>query len=549
MDFLPTRKFMDYAKKRSLDFGWTNDDVKKIVSLWHLGWLRADMIESNSAIDEPGIVFLKKGEYSPDLYGDERLLTWREEGYLDCFKTLDYRAIDGELLFHPFRLFILHKIKTLTNQNIDPLVLFSSGNAYRAIANHQVESFDRLTYKEDYLNLIRFWNDVITIAVLVEPVVFNQIFGFYRISRKFPYRNNEQDYHKDFNDTMDSHVCDVKDFLRKCDIEILKGAMADLCREAEIIEPTAELLRLLRLTEGKFRLETLEGRSALAMNMLSMAETIRLGLEMTLGITLPEEDQSGYGWDRASLKKYYYGSDRILRNNAAKVEFVRELGLDYNIILRWYVEGETEYAALMSEFGDNPSVEIINLKGEVIAGKRKGLAFAENLMNDMARSIYSWVSLDSDLSENCKVVKAAAKRGEMFGNFFFATPDFEFENFTLDELVTIVWEIAVELETDPELHSQLVIGAKGVSNGSEFEAAVVKSIPQLNGFSKGEKWGERLMRYARENRKMQVSEITKVRQICEAIIAAHDAIPCNYLLARKECQVNLETGRLENLKV
>lgn len=548
MDFLSTRKFMEYAKKRGLDFGWTDDDAKKIVKLWRFGWIRADLIEASSELKEPGITFLREQDYAPDLYGDFRTIEWRGEGYLNSFATVSGELEGAELLFHPFRLLSLHKIQTLTEQNISPTVLFGSSSVYRSHADHHIEAVDHATRDANYLNHTAYWNDLITIAVLAEPVVFNQIFGFYSIPRRLSLRE-DQDFQKDFYDERDRHATDVKAFLREHDLEDLKETIQKLCREAEHIEPSAELRRLLRLTKGSFRLERLEGRVALAMNFLSAAETIRRAVELAFDVELPEEDQSGYGWDRGSLKQYYYGSERVLHNNMAKVEFVRELGLDYNVRLRWYAEGETEWAALKSEFDGNAAVEIINLKGEITARRGKGLAFADNLMNDMSRSIYSWVSLDGDRSDNCRVVRNAAARQEMFGSFFLAIPDFEFENFTLDELVEIVCEIALERGADAQVRSQLMERTHDTTNGADFQSVVAGSVPELNDFGKGPEWGQRLMKYARRKPKMEFADgTTKMRQICEAIFAARYAIPCNYLLATKECRVNVETGRLENLE-
>jgi hypothetical protein len=48
-----------------------------------------------------------------------------------------------------------------------------------------------------------------------------------------------------------------------------------------------------------------------------------------------------------------------------------------------------------------------------------------------------------------KVLPKAVKDSEMFGSFFISNPDFEFGNFTRDELVSVLWRIALERGADP----------------------------------------------------------------------------------------------------
>jgi hypothetical protein len=119
--------------------------------------------------------------------------------------------------------------------------------------------------------------------------------------------------------------------------------------------------------------------------------------------------------------------------------------LSYGPRLRWYVEGDTEFGGLSDLFKDfgATDIEILNLKGQIV--QKNQIAFRESLRSDLRMSIFSFVSLDKDVSRNTQVVKAAALQDQICGGFFISDPDFEFENFDLSELQEIVWNIALEL--------------------------------------------------------------------------------------------------------
>jgi hypothetical protein len=105
--------------------------------------------------------------------------------------------------------------------------------------------------------------------------------------------------------------------------------------------------------------------------------------------------------------------------------------------------------ALEKQIARVGNIGLINLREEIAAAKEKGLSFRENLLADMNRSVYSWVSLDGDCENNKKVLFKAVKEGEMIGSFFVGNPDFKFGNFTRDKLVSVLWQVALERAADP----------------------------------------------------------------------------------------------------
>jgi hypothetical protein len=523
MDLLPMSKFMTFARERSVDFGWTEDDLKQLSEYWASGLLIADLVIG----DEPDLAgdlgLVREDEFRGYLFSDN--VAGIELG--PDAKVARVSMLEGdhvELNFHPFRLLVLHQLKRMGKVTRDAL-LEGRGSSHHA-------------------STLRNWNGITTLATLIEPYTFSRVYGYHSIRR--PIGIETEDYQKSFYDTLHGLRQHTGLLLRTIEVESVEELLGELCREAEWIEPNSKVLRLLRLTNGSFRLTDLKATLGLSMTILGAAECLRRAFETAHEKDFVEEDEAGYRWDRGSLKTYYYGSDRVLESNSAKVEFLRELGLDYTIRLRWYVEGDTEYHALSSEFENHPAVEVINLRGQFREGKNKGLAFAENLMGDMDRSVYSWISLDKDVSDNCRVVRTAAREGRMFGSYYFAEPDFEFENFSLNELTEIVWEIASERGAPSEARSALSEAVREAQSGAEFEKKVASSIPELAGFAKGPDWGRRLMRAARQNWKRPVHDGVKLRQLCDAVIRARHSIACNYLLARRECHINIVTGQIEN---
>ena len=92
------------------------------------------------------------------------------------------------------------------------------------------------------------------------------------------------------------------------------------------------------------------------------------------------------------------------------------------------------------------------------------------MLNDIHRSVYSWVSLDGDVQDNVRLVKKAAKDDKMFGRFFISVPDFEIHNFSIEELAEVFWTMA--LENDPDLgwehKEQLFQKTLGAKTANEF---------------------------------------------------------------------------------
>lgn len=538
MRFLSEGDLRRLAAERGLGFSISGDDTLR---LWQIGLLRADVVISKEPLDIEGLIFMQRNEVGEYLYADSRVPVDRSAGLGGIIGDLEDPPKDVYFMFHPFRYYALHRIEQLLELRVGRMQILLSTEGYRRVLDRLIESFNKSTAGETFRQRVRRWNEVASLAVDAEPFTYSRLFGYYRLP--YTYLENEEEFKLAVKNHYDEH----KEILQDLGLDEVKGVISELCREAEKIEPNKDVHRMLRLTKREYRLDRVKGKLGGAMHLLAMAEMIRRSAEMVFETELPEEDEFGFGLGAGSFKELFYGTQRLIDDYKARAAFVRELWLDHSVRLRWYVEGETELGAVESALGDNEDIEIVNLKGDVVAKRGKGLSFRDNLLNDIRRSVFSWVSLDGDVEDNLRVLKKAVENDEMFGMFFISEPDFEFANFTLDELVEVLWGIAAENGAEPEEKQPLVEQTSGAKTGKELFKMAKRAVPALAKVDKGKAWGERLMQFAEENPDMRLSDgTTKERPIIEAVAEALRAVDCEYYHSRKSCKVDVKTGRIVN---
>jgi len=131
----------------------------------------------------------------------------------------------------------------------------------------------------------------------------------------------------------------------------------------------------------------------------------------------------------------------------------------------------------------------------------------------------------------------------MFGLFYVASPDFELENFTVPELVTIAIELCQE-EGIVNLPNQqkLLQRVAHVKSGKDFFAALDDT--PCEGIDKGYRWGAALMKYALNNEKLPSGHKKqgKVRQVVEIARTIFRARQSGYLSLLESSRVDPETG-------
>jgi hypothetical protein len=281
------------------------------------------------------------------------------------------------------------------------------------------------------------------------------------------------------------------------------------------------------------------------MQFLCMAEIIRRAAEDALGEELPEEDEMGFGQWMAGARKSIYGSERVFDSSReTRREFLTSMGLDYGVKVRCYVEGETEFGALTSAVGEAGGTEFINLRGQVVEKRGKGLSFAASLKNDRKFHIFSVVVLDQDRADYIRALKKAATDGSFFGRFFVSCPDFEFANFTVSELTDVLLDLAGrDCDQVPSRNEILPLVASAKSGKQFFDVLKQYGLYETG---KSETWGVALMNCALQNQELprnhkNAGEKRPVVEISRLLVNARDA---GYLRSLEALRVDPDTGDL-----
>ena len=235
----------------------------------------------------------------------------------------------------------------------------------------------------------------------------------------------------------------------------------------------------------------------LALWFRHIAEVIRRAFEEAHSVKWAEEDQAFGAWSPGG-RRHFYGSERPLDDvNNSKPYLAFSFGLFTGSAMRWYVEGDTEFHSILHIIPD-PSkmgVELINLRGNIGSGKdNTALKVNEWLSEDKKHRRFSMISIDLDVKENVKFIKRQVEQGNIVGYIAAHKPDFEFANFTVEELA----EVVAGLDESYGKPGEVVRNAewKDVHNGRAFEEKYMSvSVRKPRGL-KGKEWGEALAAYA-----------------------------------------------------
>lgn len=561
MRLLDARKLSRLCKDRAVEVSVFGKDVEY---LWQLGLLRADVVASSEELELEGLVFVGRNDSDDYLYADSRRVPQRPEGWVGSTVGLERVPQHIELLFHPFRYYVVHKLLERFVPSISPLSILGVEDvaAYERFVGWGMERFAEYSASEAFLHQVEQWNDVVALTVMTEPVTSQRVFQ--RLTARLDYdelgfelrevasldTEERTDLMMDLVvQHMSEHRVMVSELYGEIGLERIEDVRRNLGTATELLDPNKNVQTMLRLAKGSARLN-FKGQLGGALYLRTMSEMLRRQAEDTFDTMLPEEDELGFGFPRKGFKKDFYGSDRILDGDErASVEFMRSFGLDYGLRLRWYVEGDTEYGALSSVFTEYGAagVGIINLEGQIARGKTP--AFRSSLRADLEAGIFSLVSIDGDRDDVVRVVKQAVLDDEICGQVFVSVPDFEFHNFTLRDLAEAIARLIAntkETELSEEDRAKLEDSVRRARNADELFKQAREALPEhTHVLHKGEEWGRSLMEYAEEFPKWQgrtSSEEKKIdRPIVGAIGVALSARGSNYLQSRETSRIDPDT--------
>jgi len=316
------------------------------------------------------------------------------------------------------------------------------------------------------------------------------------------------------------------DLVRSLDPDVWRNVHELLRQDAARLDNNAELYMLLRLSTWQQRVR-LTGSVSGALWIRQIAEVIRRGFEAAQGVAW-EEEYLAFGLWPESGRRVALGSTRPLDDELKATPYVtRWWGLTSGSLVRWYVEGDTEYYAILSVF-QSPStfgIELVNLKGMIRAERANAaLTLEQLLIEDKGQRRFSLVSFDMDVSQNIKVVQGQIRQHNIIGSVAGHKPDFEFANFNIKELV----EVAAQTDEAQGAFGDVLRIAdwSGVTRARAFEERYKQFSSRRPRSLKGREWGEALIKYAIENPKR--SDDGMDRPFWRAVQAALSARIANY---------------------
>jgi hypothetical protein len=310
------------------------EDFREHLEKWSqdLGWL-----QQNSLLDEGNFISFARDRGAAiqgGVTGDPGELCRR--GWL-MSDGVDYK---GDPMFHPFRLYPLLRVldagkitrgmSTFTQRDspLPPMEL-------ELMFLRNVDQIDDTAWQE---------NQIVNLAVLLEPLYWTRITGG-TLSRRG--RMSESEYRA----LQDQYRQKALNLVRTLDPTVWRKIHESLCWQASVMDENSKLYLLLRLAKWQQR-EQLKGAIAGALWIRHLAEVIRRAFEEVFAERWIEEDQGSGIWCPGG-REMFYGSERPLDNELHSRPYITwEYGLFTGSVVRWYVEGETEYHAILYILSD-----------------------------------------------------------------------------------------------------------------------------------------------------------------------------------------------------
>ena len=547
MNFLNANKLASFGHDRGL----ASFNEKDVTQLWQLGLIKADLITSRKKLSLVGLVNRGADRYGKHIYSDERQLPRRLRKWNNARKNLKPLQKGVELLFHPFRYYVLYHLNEALGLHISNMQMpYQDG--FPPVLDWDLASFNHWTASEQFISSIKKWNDTASLGIITEPCTFQRIFHFIKYN-PIEVKNRSRGAEEIRSHMVDYWHNNVEKLYLHIGMQRLEEIRQELCFETQMLDPNRWIHTLLCLGDSKLRIE-LEGHLGGALLLRTMAEMLRRATEEAFDRELREEDELGTGWMPKGAKETLYGSNRLLDDHQAGGTFVRWHGLNYKPRVHVYGEGSTEYGAFNSFFTMmGISVQITNLHGLIKEGRSMVTFFKDELCADIKAQRYSLVVIDGDVRENMRILESAARNNQtseddgLFGRFFLSVPDFEFANFEREELEEVIWTW-VGGESPSQVDRELLHNhVKSATGSTEFFKGVKRAalvLPQLVEYDKCAAWGEELMKFAwehpfKQGYKRQLIEAVELALRWEKIINME-----RYEVAKKSYMVDPQTGEL-----
>ncbi|SRR6266487_1986783 len=267
MKFLNAQNLARFCSDRGLsDFR-----EEGITQLWQLGLLKADLVESDEEFALVGLVDRGMNRYGRHVYSDERQFHLRSEGWGDALKTLNTLRDDVELLFHPFRYYVIYHLNRACGLNISKMQIFNQ-ESYHRVVDFVLSGFNHWTDSQQFFPSIEHWNDTASLCIITEPCTYGTIFQTIRYD---PFEvKNLQTVVEEIYQHMDEYWNYVNKLCHQIGLERLEEIRQELSIDTQRLDSNRWIHTLLCLGDSKLRLE-LKDHLGGALFLRTMAEMLR----------------------------------------------------------------------------------------------------------------------------------------------------------------------------------------------------------------------------------------------------------------------------------
>lgn len=490
-----------------------DDCLKKILHFKKTCNNQLGCLQQNSLMNEAKFINFAKSvgiEISGNIKGDPS--DFLQRGWLS-HDDIDQKKAP---LFHPFRIYVICQILNFCKI---PISISSSLNRDCLSDHVKIVARNFMLPLDQIADATTDWNLIVDLAIILEPVYWPEITGKYSFSGFL----SERHYHEKLGEYRE----EVIKLVKTLDIEKWSKYHEQLRLDAHSIDSNKELYLLLR-TAGWDARNKLTGQMAGALWIRHMAEVIRRGFEETHNsLRLLEEDRAHEQWMKGA-RISTYGSERPLDDILQfRPRIAAKFKLFTSSTVRWYVEGETEFYAILGIINDpaKSGIELINLRGNLATDKGNiAMKLHDNLIADRALRRFSIISFDTDEKVNKKTIRREIRDNNIIGYIAAHTPDFEFANFALQELV----DIAAEIDEKFGYSGNSVRREKWheINSARKFEERYLKVSERKPRALKGEEWGKALADYAWKHPSR--SDNQAERLLIKTIKAAFQTRSANY---------------------
>ncbi len=152
----------------SHDRGLTSFNEKDVIRLWQLGLIKADLVISRRKLYLVGLVDRGTDSYGRHIYSDERQIPRRLRKWKNARNNLKPLQKGVEILFHPFRYYVLYHLDGLLGVNISKMQMFYQ-DGFPGLLDWRLSSFNRWVGSEQFLSDIRKWNETASLCIVTEP--------------------------------------------------------------------------------------------------------------------------------------------------------------------------------------------------------------------------------------------------------------------------------------------------------------------------------------------------------------------------------------------